>query len=76
MLAEEAANTSEEELLTEPDELEGREPEAEASVAGAVAGVTTPLGTPSTHPKKGPRRKPKSPSHWLGVSSGNSSKKK
>ena len=42
------------ELLTEPDEYEGRT-EKEVS-SGGVAGVTTPLGTGPTYP---PRRKNK-----------------
>lgn len=38
-----------EDLLTEPDEIEEREEENEAS-SGGVAGVSTPLGTGPTYP--------------------------
>ena len=43
-------------LLTEPDEIEGRE-ESEVS-AGGVVGVTTPLGTGPTYPNR-PKKKRK-----------------
>jgi len=44
-----------EELLVEPDEVEGRE-EEEVS-AGGVAGVSTPLGTGPNYPNKSRRSK-------------------
>ena len=45
LLEEEAQKSDEEELLTEPDETEGR-PEKEISMGG-VPGATVPLGAPS-----------------------------
>ena len=71
-----------ENLLTEPDETEGREDEEghhdEASAistgagamqsTGAMAGVTTPLGTGPTHPKKSKKKKKKSPAKAYGDS--------
>ena len=71
-----------ENLLTEPDETEGREDEEghhdEASAistgagamvsTGAMRGVTTPLGTGPTHPKKSKKKKKKSPAKAYGDS--------
>jgi len=42
------------ELLTEPDEVTGKDEkdrEDETSVVASIAGVTTPLGTGSTYPR-------------------------
>ena len=59
-----------EELLTEPDEVEGRE-EEEASVGGVV-GVSTPLGTGPAYPNKSNRpKKLRSPLDSAAASFGN-----
>ena len=59
LLEEEAQKSDNEELLTEPDETEGR-PEKEIS-SGGVAGATVPLGAKSgSYP--GRRVPPKFPS--------------
>ena len=50
-----------EELLTEPDDNDGKEREDEASFGG-VPGVATPLGTGSTYPDE-PKKKRKSKKH-------------
>lgn len=55
LLVQEELKNKKDELLTEPDEPEGRE-EAEAS-AGGVAGVAVPLGAGPNYPLK-TRRKP------------------
>jgi len=48
--------SQEEELLTEPDEIEEREEEIEKEAsAGGVAGVSVPLGAGPHHPS--PRKK-------------------
>ena len=61
----------EKELITEPDDTEGREESAEdeASVAANVAGVTTPLGTGPTYPRK-TKDKRKSPAAVAGSAFG------
>ena len=56
-------------LLTEPDEIEGRE-EDEASVVGGIVGVTTPLGAGPTYPNK-PDKRRKSSTQVAGRSFGN-----
>ncbi len=58
-------------LLTEPDEVEGDEEEAEASFGG-VAGVSVPLGAGPNYPNK-TRRAPgtKSPTDSASSSFGN-----
>ncbi len=64
----------EEELLTEPDETEGRE-EQEVS-SGGVAGVATPLGTGPNYP--GPSRRKRgtrTPHEVAAAAFGGSSKK-
>ena len=58
-----------ENLLTEPDEPDGRE-EDEVSVVANIAGVTTPLGTGPTHPDN-PAKRRKSPTQVAGSSFGN-----
>ena len=58
----------EKDLLTEPDEAEGRE-EDEVSVVASIAGVTTPLGTGPTYPDK-PRKRRQSPAAAAGRSFG------
>ena len=71
-----------ENLLTEPDETEGREDEEahhdEVSAistgagamqsTGAIRGVTTPLGAGPTHPKKAKKKKKKTPAQAYGDS--------
>ena len=44
-------------LLTEPDEVEDADPEEEASTVagGSIRGVSTPLGTGSTYPNSSSR---------------------
>jgi len=51
------------ELLTEPDEISGREENAEdeMSVVANIAGVSTPLGSDSTYPKKKKKNKKRTP---------------
>ena len=56
-------------LLTEPDEFDGRE-EDEVSVVTNIAGVTTPLGAGPTYPDK-PGKRRKSPVQVAGRSFGN-----
>ena len=56
-------------LITEPDETDGRE-EDEVSVVANVAGVTTPLGTGPTYPDKSSKRR-QSPTKVAGRSFGN-----
>ena len=56
-------------LLTEPDEFDGRE-EDEVSVVANIAGVTTPLGSGPTYPNK-PAKRRKSPAQVAGSSFGN-----
>ena len=59
-----------EELLVEPDEVEGREEEEVSS--GGVAGVSVPLGAGPTYPKKSKRpSKLRSPLDAASASFGN-----
>ena len=62
-------DSDEEQLLTEPDETDGRE-EDEVSVVSNVAGVTTPLGTGPTHPDR-PKKRRLTPAQSAGKSFGN-----
>ncbi len=64
-----------EELLTEPDETEGRD-EQEVS-SGGVAGVATPLGTGPNYPRR-TRRTPgtRTPHEVAAAAFGGASKKK
>ena len=64
----------EEELLTEPDEAEGRE-ETEAS-SGGVAGVAVPLGAGPNHPLPTRRKNIRSPQDAAAAAFGGSKIKK